>query len=406
MAGIGGQLTVVTVGLHVYHLTESTLAVALVGLFGLVPTVIAGLFGGALADAFDRRKVALWAAVLGWTSIGGIAAIAWAGTPVVWPLYALTSVNAVAATIIGATRAAIVPRLLPATLLPAASALNGINVGLTVTAGPALAGILVAYAGFGATYTVDVALFSAAFLGILSLPPIVPEERPRERVGESVRLGMAFLVRAPTLRTSFVADIIAMVLGHPRVIYPAAGALLIGGGPVTVGLLSASFAVGVTISSVFSGRVGAVRRQGIAVVRSIQAYGLCVLAFGAVLAVAAATGSGRPGESFSDVRPLVLAAAVACLAGAGASDNISAIFRTSMLQSATPDAFRGRLQGVNMAVVTGGPRVGDLYVGLVASLGLLWLPQLLGGALIVLLVTTLGRMQRGFREYDSLHPRP
>lgn len=397
-------MTIVAVGLHIYHLTQSTLAVSLVALFALLPMIIAGLYGGMLADTFDRRKLAMAAAILAWSSVAMIAALSWIGLDRLWPLYLLTTINSVATTVIVATRAAIVPRLLPNELLPAASALGGIGQGVMVTVGPTLAGALVTWSSFAVTYTVDVVLFCAAFIGIFTLPPIVPEEHADGRGLRSILSGLQFLRTAPNLRTSFLSDIVAMSFGWPRVIYPATGALVIGGGAMTVGWLTAAFAIGVLVSSVFSGRVGQVRRQGVAVGRAIRVYGFFIFAFGVVLAVTSLGDFGPVSAEFEDVRWPSLIAALICLVGAGGADNLSSIFRTSILQAASPDVMRGRMQGVNTVVVTGGPRIGDLYVGAVATTGLLWLPQVLGGILIMGLLTLLLARQRSFRDYDALNP--
>ncbi|WP_367882094.1 MFS transporter [Rathayibacter oskolensis] len=193
ISGIGGQMTIVAVGLHIYELTGSTLAVAMVGVVALVPTVLAGLYGGMLADAFDRRLVLLVSAIIAWGSTAGIAALAWLGAETPPSLYLLTALNAVATTVIVATRMTLAPRLLRTELVPAAAALGGIASGVEVTVGPALAGVLVASSGFAVTYTIDVVLFLAAFLGIAGLPALVPEGE-RQRPGlESLRFGMRFL---------------------------------------------------------------------------------------------------------------------------------------------------------------------------------------------------------------------
>jgi len=399
ISGIGGQMTIVAVGLHIYALTGSTLAVAMVGVVALVPTVIAGLYGGMLADAFDRRLVLLLSAIVAWGSTAVIAGLAWFGAETPLTLYLLTAVNAVATTIIGATRMTIAPRLLRLELVPAAAALGGIAGGVEVTVGPALAGVLVASSGFAVTYTIDVVLFLAAFLGIAGLPALVPEGE-RQRPGlESLRYGLRFLRGAPNIRLSFLVDIVAMTFGQPRVVFPAAAALLLGGGAVTVGALTAAYAVGALLSSVFSGRLTGVRSQGLAIGRSIQAYGALIVGFGAVLLVAELTR-----HDASEPNLGLIAAASVALAGAGAADNISSIFRQTMLQTAVPDNMRGRLQGVFIVVVTGGPRVGDLYTGLLASLALLWLPPLAGGLAIVLILAAVLRLSPGFRRYDALHP--
>ena len=405
VSGIGTQLTLVAVGLEVYEITRSTFAVALVGVVSLLPMIVAGLWGGMLADAFDRRKVALVAAVFAWLSTGAIALHAWLGLREVVLLYALATVNAVAGTIIATSRAAIVPRLLPATLLPAASALGGIGTGLMLTVGPALAGVLVAGVGFPITYTIDVVLFSAAFLGIVTLPPIRPEGETQRPGLQSLAVGLRFLRRSPNIRTTFVVDLIAMTFGQPRVLFPVVGAVVIGGGAVTVGVLTASYAVGALLSSVFSGRLGHVRLQGRAVNRSITVYGVAIAAFGVVLLLTTPRGSGGLTEGLGQADLVALAGAAVTLAAAGAADNVSSIFRSTILQAAAPDSMRGRLQGIFIVVVTGGPRVGDLFVGLVAAVGVVW-PPLLGGAMIVVLVAVVARLTPSFRAYDAAAPTP
>jgi MFS family permease len=406
ISGIGSQMTIVAVGLHIYDITRSTFAVSLVGAFALVPMIIFGLYGGMLADAFDRRRVAFLAAVAAWGSTIGLAGLAWFEVDVVWPFYLLTTLNAVAATVVGTVRFAIFPRILPRRLLPAASALTGISGGIMVTVGPAIAGVLIATVGFAWTYTIDVALFLAAFVGILSLPRLPPEGEVHRPGLASLRYGFAFLRTAPNIRMSFLVDILAMTFGQPRVLFPAVGTLLLGGGAVTVGVLTASFAVGALVSSLFSGRTGHVRMQGVAIGRAIVVYGAFILGFGALLAVMATGAYGPVSPAVSDMHVPAVALAAVLLAGAGAADNISSIFRQTMLQSAVPDNMRGRLQGVFTVVVTGGPRIGDMYVGVFAVGAALWFPPLLGGLVIIVSVAMLVRMQRSFRHYDARHPLP
>jgi MFS family permease len=405
IAGIGSQLTVVAVGLNVYALTRSTFAVSLTGVVALVPTILAGLYGGMLADAFDRRTVALVSAAVSWLSTLALATLSWTGTETTLSLYLLTALTAVATTVLLATESAISPRLLPLRLLPAAAALGGISTGIAVTLGPALAGVLVAAFGFQWCYTIDAALFVSVLAGLLTLPPLPPSgvvDRPGLR---SLASGMRFLRAAPNVRATFLVDIVAMTFGQPRVLFPAAGAVLLGGGALTVGVLFAAFAIGALVSSVFSGRLGAVRRQGLAIERAIEVYGGCVLGVGLLFAaLAAAQGAGwaaRPPE----VNLVAIAVSALLLAGAGAADNVSAIFRSTILQAAAPDDVRGRLQGVFIVVVTGGPRVGDFFAGVVASLGALWLPPVVGGVLVIVLVAWLVR-RRGFLDYDAASPQP
>jgi MFS family permease len=406
ISGIGGQMTIVAVGLQIYHLTGSTFSVALVGGIALLPMIVAGLYGGMLADAFDRRLILFIAAVVAWSSTITLVTLTLTGIHTLWPYYVATTVNAVAATVLGAVRQAVTPRILPRRLLPAASALNGIAIGLMVTVGPALAGVLVASVGFAWTYSVDVVLFLTAFLGILSLPKLLPEGETQRPGLESLRYGVRFLRTAPNVRMSFLVDIVAMTLGQPRVLFPALGVLVLGGGSITVGILTAAGAVGAFISSVFSGRTGHVRRQGRAIGLAIAIYGAFIGAFGLVALVADRGLSGHAGSAA--VAPNVVAIVIASivLAGAGAADNISSIFRQTILQSAVPDSMRGRLQGVFTVVVTGGPRLGDLFVGVTAAIGAIWLPPLLGGLAIIVVIATLLRFQRSFRLYDAANPTP
>ena len=406
IAAVGSQMTVVAVGLHIYDLTQSTGAVALVGVIGLLPMIVAGLYGGVLADTFDRRIVAIVSETVAWISVLGLASLAWLHIDVLWFYYVLTTLTAVSTTIVGATRAAIVPRLVEKNLLPAASALGGISMGISITLGPALAGVLVAGVGIQWTYTVDAVLFLAAFTGILTLPPIKPEGGSATRGIPALVEGITFLRHAPNIRLGFLIDIIAMTFGMARVLYPAVGALVIGGGAVTVGILFAAGAVGTLLSSLFSGRLGHVRHQGIAIRNAVLAYGGFMLAFGLVLLPLGTRQSGSITDSLSTANLPALALAAIALAGAGAADNVSAVFRNTMMQSAVPDSMRGRTQGIYTVVVTGGPRIGDAFVGLVVATTLLWLPSVLGGVLILALVAVLVRLSASFREYDALDPKP
>ena len=160
------------------------------------------------------------------------------------------------------------------------------------------------------------------------------------------------------------------------------------------GLLYAAAALGAVLATLTSGRLGGVRRQGLAIMVSIVGWGVGIIGLG--VALLGANGWLTPTQA--------LWGALLAMAFAGAADAVSAVFRTTILQSAAPDRMRGRLQGVFIVVVTGGPRVGDLYTGLLASLALLWLPPLAGGLAIVLILAAVLRLSPRFRRYDALHP--
>ncbi|MBO0979565.1 MFS transporter [Microbacterium sp. SD291] len=402
LAGIGGQLTIVTVMLHVFGLTGSTFAVSMIAVAGLVPMILAGLYGGMLADAFDRRLVALIAATVAFASTALLATLTWTGGETIWWLYALSMLNSAANSVGMATRTAIVPRLIPRDMLAAASALNGVAFGLTVMAGPALAGILVALTGYGWTYTIDVVLMLSMFLGLWTLPSLRPEGETVRPGLQSLADGWRFLRRAGNIRAQYILDIIAMTFGQPLVLFPALGTVLLGGGAVTTGILTAAVAVGAFGSSLLSGRVVQYRWHGRGIERAVQAYGASILLFGVVLLIGAFS---APATERQPHVGLIVAACIA-LALSGACDNVSSIYRNTMMQAAVPDAMRGRLQGVFIVVVAGGPRVGALYAGTLATLTTLWFPPLLGGLLVIALVAFLARRSPRFHQYDAENPEP
>lgn len=406
LAGLGGQLTLMAIMLHVYELTESTFAVSMVAVVGLVPMVIAGLYGGMLADAFDRRTVALLAAIVTFGSTLVLAILAWMNGETVWSLYALSVINSAANSIVMATRAAIVPRLIPRDLLPAASALQGITVGIMVMAGPALGGVLVASTGYAWTYTIDVVLMLSLFLGLWTLPHLPPEGEVVRPGLKSLADGWRFIRNSPNIRMQYIMDIIAMTFGNPIALFPAIGAVLLGGGEITVGVLTASIAAGAFLCSIFSGPFTRVRYQGVGIARAIQVFALATSLFGVVLLLGSFGVFGPETVDKDSANIPLIAIACLFLAITGAADNVSAIFRNTMMQAAVPDAMRGRLQGVFTVVVTGGPRLGALYMGTMATIGALWVPPLLGGIVIIVVIATLLRLSQSFRAYDARDPKP
>ena len=398
LSGIGTQLTTVVVGLQVYHLTGSTFNVGLVGLFAVVPLISLGLYGGSIVDAHDRRKVLLTTST-GLLLVGvGFAGQAWLEVGNVWLLYGLVAVQNGFFAVNGPARTAIIPRLLPTHMLPAANALSGLSMGTAVTVGPLLAGPLISGAGYGAAYSAQVVLLGVALVTLVALPPLPPEGTVRRAGLGAVLEGLRYLRTRPNLRMTFFADLAAMVLGMPRVLFPAIGAAVIGGGPTTVGILVAAIAAGALLAGLLSGPLGHVRRQGLAVLASVVTWGLAIVAFGVVVTLS-------PGPTGGGAHP-ILWAAVGCLVVAGAADAVSSVFRHTILQAATPDHLRGRLQGVFIVVVAGGPHLGDLVLGTAAQVSTEALAAIGGGLACVGVVVALGVMQPGFARYDARHPTP
>jgi len=404
VSNFGTQLTVVAVGLQVYAITGSTLAVGVLGACALVPLVALGLYGGALVDMHDRRTVALASSLLLLAVTVVLAVQAWLGLESVLVLYALVAVQSAGFAVNNPARTAIIPRLLERSQLPAANVLSTIVWNISLTVGPLVGAALVATWGFQAAYTVDAVLFLASLWALWRLPKLPPLPRDAgsgttPRGLASVVEGLRYLSTQSNVRMTFVVDLIAMVLAMPRVLFPAAGVLYLGGGETTTGLLSAAFAAGAVLFSVFSGRLVTLAHQGRVIVVCIAIYGLAVAGFGAVLV-------GAGGRSPGPVLLGALIPALVLLALAGGADAISAVFRQTILQSATPDHMRGRLQGVFIVVVAGGPRLGDLVLGAESS----WLGEggaaLLGGLTCLAVLTVVTLVQRRFLSYDARHPEP
>ena len=406
LAYVGTQLTLVAVSLEVFALTGSSFAVGLLGLAALVPLVVAGLYGGAIADRHDRRRVALTSSAVMWLTTVGIAAQAWAGLESVPVLYALVALHSGASGINQPTRGAIIPALVGLPLVPAANALNMMTFSVALMVGPVLGGVLVAAVGYAWTYSIDVVTFLAALYAVWRLPSL-PPQRAETATASGTRWGLAsvveglrFLGSRPNLRMTFLADIVAMTTAFPRALLPAVGAVVLGGGEAAVGVLLAAMAAGAFLAGLFSAPFTRLHAQGWGVYVSILVWGAAVAAFGGVVWWAQSLPDGDPRLT------LAFALAALCMAVGGAADSLSGVFRGSILQSATPDHLRGRLQGVFVVVVAGGPRLGELITG-GASVGLGEGPTLLaGGVLCMLGVSALMRWQPGFLRYDARNPTP
>ena len=398
VSAVGSQLTLVAVGLEVYRLTQDSFYVGLLGIFALVPLVIGGLLGGSIADSHDRRRVALSATAVLWLTTGLIALQSWLQVGNVWVLYLLVALQSGAQAINQPARSAIIPMLIRKELLPAANALSMLSFGLAMTVGPLLAGLLVAWFGFAWTYTLDFASFAFVLWAVYRLPPMPPTGAGSKPGVRSVMEGFRFLRTRPNLRMTFIIDLVAMILAQPRALMPAVGALMIGGGEATVGILLAATAVGAFLAGLFSGPLGSVRRQGSAVVFSVMGWGASISGFGLVVLLA--------GRSVDGAATWWLVPAALCCVLAGIADSISAVFRNTILQAATPDHLRGRLQGVFIVVVAGGPRVGDLLAGGATRLLTEGWVLMVGGMLCIAGAWAAAKLQPGFRAYDAHHPVP
>ncbi len=380
VAFVGYQLTAVAVSVQVYALTGSSLWVGLLGIAALVPLIIFGLYGGAIADAVDRRMLYIWSSTFVWAATGLLLlqALVHVGSPVL--VLALVAVQSVGFAVSSPVRQAIVPRLLPVRLVAAGNTLTFTMSNVGLVTGPLIAGVVIARFGFAAAYGVDAALFTVGFYAALRLPRLPPSGPVVGRPGlRSVIEGLAFIWQRPVLLMSFAVDICAMVLAMPRALFPQAAVQRFGG-PGAVGWLYASIAIGAVLGGLGSGWIGRVRRQGVALVVAIVVWGVSVAAAGLA-------------------HSLVLV--VALLAVGGGADLVSAVYRQTILQVYAPDEMRGRLQGVFTVVVAGGPRLGDLRAGAMAAGVGLTTSWVAGGVLCAVVVLVLAAAVPALVRYDS-----
>lgn len=350
----GLQFTGVAVPVEMFAVTHSSAWVGLLGIAGLIPLLIFGLWGGAAADVVDRRKLLLVSSVITWASTLGFLVQAVARVDSGLLLLALTAVQSAGVAMSMPARNAIIPRIVPGELVPAANTLNYTTTTAGGVLGPLAAGLI-----FGAwstdvgvivAYAIDAVLFTVTFWATWRLPPIPPviheEGAPRPTAGlRGIIDGLSFLVTKPVLLLSFGVDIIAMVFAMPRALFPEVAQDRFGGGSA-VGWLFAAIAIGSVIGGLTGGWIGRVKHQGVALVIAVVGWGLAI---------------GFAGFARS------LWLMVLLLAVGGAADLVSAVYRQSILQVFAPDRLRGRLQGVFTVVVAGGPRLGDLRAGLTAD---------------------------------------
>lgn len=395
---VSTHVSTLTVSLQVYDLTGSTFNVGLVGLFALVPLLCLGLYGGAIVDAHDRRRVIVLS-TCGMVVVGTCFVIQAAlDNPKVGILYGLVAAQNGLFAISNPARHAIIPRILPAEVLPAANALGNLSSNIGLTLGPLLGAVMVSQVSYAAAYAVQAVFLSVAVVSLLQLPSVPPTSQSRPAGLSSILEGLTFLRTRNNIRMTFLADLCVTVLAMPRVLFPALAAGVVGGGAGTVGILLMSLAIGSIGAGIFSGPLGSVRRHGLAVASATVVWGVSVCVFGVLVLL-------DPWDQ-ADGWNWMLVSCAGLMLVCGAADTVSSVFRTTMLQSAVPDHLRGRLQGLFVVIVAGGPRLGDMVMGTNTE----WLAEgaaaLLGGAACVTVMVALCLRHRPFVHYDARHPVP
>jgi MFS family permease len=392
VTGLGAQATLVALPYQLYVETHSPLLVGLLGLAELGPLVTMALLGGALADRVDRRTLLLvdQAALVALSGLLCLAAVL--GDPPVAVLYVLGGLLAGAASVQNVARSAIVPNLVEPQLMPQALALVFGLYQLTMVLGPGLGGLLIAAVGVKGAYGVD-ALSSLVMIGsVTALGPQLPQGRAGEHasIGRSIAEGLRFVRGNQALMGSFAIDLVAMAFGMPRALFPVLALSVYHAGAAGTGLMFAAVSAGATVAALTTGWLEHVRKLGLVVIGAVLVWGAAIAAAGAV----------------SSLWP-----AVAMLAVAGGADSVSAVCRSIINQTVTPDAMRGRMSSVFSLVVTSGPRLGDIESGTVASLSSARFSMASGGlaclagtALVCLAFPALARYDRQAMLADAAQP--
>lgn len=384
LSSLGGTMTSFAVALQIWNLTGSVAAVGAVGLASGLPAVALGLIGGSIADAVDRRKLVLITSSLLAAVSAGFTVQAFAGLDQVWLLYLLVAAQSLLGSVDGPARRTFTPKLLSAQQLPAATALNMLTFHGTITIGPLLAGALAAAGGLKTCYLIDTLSFAGALYGVARLPamPTNPEARPGFH---AVAEGLRYIRANRVLSGALLADLSATVLGMPFALFPAINAERFGGSPISLGLLSAAVAVGGVLGSAFSGPVGRVSRQGAAMLIAGAVWGAGLIGF------------GLAGHLWVAVTMLVIA---------GAADVTSVIFRTAMIQTVTPDQYRGRTSAAEYVVGVACPRLGNFRAGAVGSLTSPTVSAVSGGVTTIIGAALIALALPALARYRTELPHP
>ena len=373
----------VLTSVQVYQLTGSSLAVGLLAITQFIPLVTLTIVGGGLADSHDRRRILVASTAGVAVSTGALTAAAGFGVDSAALVFVL-SLAAWSSFSLGAGAVrSVTPRLVPIEQLPAAAALTGLYNNLGLVVGPAIAGVLIGWIGLTSTYAVAFVGLVVSVVIVFGIPPVPPAADAQRMTFASIRQGFSYVGSQHVVLGFFLIDSIAMIFGMPAALFPAL-AQNVFQNPASVGYLFAAPAVGAFAASLVSGWVMRVRRQGRAIVLAASGWGIAIAAFGFAT---------------------TLWIALVLLAVAGAADQVSAVFRSTIVLTVTPDEMRGRLGGIEFAQVASTPALGNLEAGIVASLTSLRFSVVSGGILCVVGTLACALAFPVLLRYDSRHPR-
>ena len=389
---LGAQMTVVAIPAQIFHITGSSGYVGLSGVFGLVPLIVFGLWGGSLADVVDRRKLLIVSTAGLIVTSALLAVLAIIRIDNVWLLLSVFALQQAFFGLNQPARGALLPAIAPRALLPAANSLNMTVATLGAVAGPVIGGALIPVFGYQMLYILDALFLATTLYAVVKLPALIPGKQPDTRSGfKGVVDGFRYLGTNTVVMVSLLVDVIAMVFGMPRALFPQIATETFGGPPeggIVFSLLFAALAAGSALAGIFSGWVSKVERQGLAVIVAILVWGAAMAIFGFSL------------EFASGFWTAALIVALFGLALGGGADIISAAFRSTMLQEAASDDMRGRMQGVFIVVVAGGPRIADIVHGYAAEATNTTIASAGGGIAVIVLVLICAAVFPAFRRYS------
>jgi MFS family permease len=375
---LGNQLTIVAIPYQVYSMTRSSLQVGTISLVQLFPFLIGALSAGPIGDSVDRRRIMVWTSVMLMLTSAAMAVNAAVPHPSLAVLYVVSALAAGFMGFSNTARMASVPGMVERRRLPAAFAMMQIIIQVGTIVGPALSGILLAI-GLPLVYGLDAASFVVAAITSSMLAPIPPSHHAAGMSPwESTKEGLRYLKTRQALQGVYLIDINAMVFGMPRALFPAMAESVFGGGTVVLGFLYAAPGVGALIGALTTGWVENLKRQGWAVIIAVSVWGIAIAIFGLVD---------------------TLWIALVLLAIAGWADVISAVLRNTMLQTSIPERFRSRMSSIQMAVVQGGPRLGDMESGTVATLTSVEFSVVSGGLACIAGAAIIGGLLPVFRHH-------
>ena len=375
---LGSMITYVAIPFEIARLTGSFFAVGAVGLVQLVPLIVFGLYGGALADTLDRRRIVLITEVVAMVLVGLLCVNSLLPDPHLWVIYVVSFVLAGNQGLQRPSMNAIIPRVVTHEELPAAGALRMVQYTLGSIIGPAIGGLLVAFGGAALAYGVDVVSYglSAIFLFRLrSLAPIV-ETVEKASIGHILE-GVKYAYGRRDLLGTYIIDLIAMIFAFPVAMFPFVAEQF--DAPWSLGFLYAATAVGALIMTLTSGWTSHVNRHGVMVVFSAALWGLCIALIGFA-----------PGIWW----------VLGLLVLAGAADMVSGLFRTLIWNQTIPDGVRGRMAGIEMLSYSVGPLLGQVRSSTVASLTSLRFSFASGGLLCVAGVVIAAVLTPTLWKYD------